>query len=188
MFQVPEQTKRRRAAAGFSLSPLPPLSLPSLPAPSLSPHLPPDSEPWCAARAALSPSTSNSVPTLSPSISQKTLPRRCGSRSVPTHPLNTQLSVRALTPGGNLQTHCFREMHLFVCTFPANQGEERSTLAMSFCHFSASQETKCEESSQPLKIRGTVIGGAHRSLSIHDPPSYAPSSNQQPGRIQRSSK
>ena len=33
LFQVPEQTKRRRAAAGFSLSPLLPLSLPSPPRP-----------------------------------------------------------------------------------------------------------------------------------------------------------
>lgn len=131
---------RQRGGEPRQVSPSHPFLLSPSP-PSPPPPSPRISRPTLSLGAALSPSTSNSVPTLSPSISQKTLSKRCGSRSLPTHPLNAQPSVRALTPGGNLQTHCFREMHLFVCTFSANQGEERSTLAMSFCPFSASQET-----------------------------------------------
>lgn len=136
----------------FLLSPSPPSPPP--PSPRISrPTLSLGAQLWLLCPQALA---TQSRPTLLPPP-RKLLPRRCGSRSLPTHPLNTQPSVHALTPGGNLQTHCFREMHLFVCTFPANQGEERSTLAVSFCRFSASQETYYEGSYQPFKIRGTII-------------------------------
>lgn len=145
----------------FFLSPSPPL-----PAPSLSPHLPPGSGTSEASRGCSIPSSSQLCPDpLLPLPHSKLSPGdACPGPLHTHHPFTAPLPNAHTSTRGNLQNHCFREMHLFVCTFPANQCEQ-STLASSFCQFLIVPRDKMRRvGGQPQKIKALTQSEVGRTL------------------------
>lgn len=153
---VPSPGADKEAASGGRFLPLTPSSslspLPSPPPPS--PRISRPAGNLGGEPGRLSPQPIATLPRPSPpTTSPETFPGRCLSWSPP-HPPRclTRSSLRG-ERGRNLQNHCFREMHLFVCTFPANQCEQ-STLASSFCQFFLIPRDKIRRArGQPQKIK-----------------------------------
>lgn len=122
---------RQRGGERRQVSPSHPFFL-SLSPPSPPPPSPrisrPAREPLRRAGAARSPVHRNSARTVSSHCLARNFSREMPALA-PSAP-RTSLGRWA----GDLQNHCFPEMHLFVCTFPANQCEP-FTWASSFCPF-----------------------------------------------------
>lgn len=173
-----------------------PLTPSSSPLPSLPPSLSAPSLPASPARLRTSEAPGRSVPSstpLAPTLSSHYLaPTFPGdARPGPLHNAPCPTCSRLRGGGGvNLQNHCFREMRLFVRTFPANQ-REQSTLASSFCQFfhHPKRQNAKGKGSTPEDIGSyTIGGGTHPQLYILVPPPRFTPSTQHTKTTQRGSK
>lgn len=168
----------------FFLSPSPPLPSPPPPSPRISrPAREPPRRP-----GRLSPQFNATLPRPSPAAtSLETFPRRCPSCPLPPSTLLSPASpARTSLRGGISKNHCFREMHLFVCTFPANQCEQ-PTLASSFCQFPIIRgDGTPRVGGQPHKIKAFTQSEVGRTLGSL-PSSFlhwaSPSSTQPPKQL-----